>query len=359
MSRAENLLEPKPDSLSQEAVVKVASRMGRRSFLKTTAAASVGLCIAGFVPELLSAAARGAAPVDVDAAAAAVAGAGPTERIAAADAGLTAAVLRSSRLLPAARSSAGPRDGAATAAGSLAAAADRASPPIEASASPPTDRYGDPPCAACDPTAGAVVLCVDAEADAGVVVDAVGELAALRDAGVRPVAGARVAAADEAAAVTGGAVLPAAGAIGCPAVAGIRRTTAGWPALAVVLAAVRAEDAAAAADGAGRNERRAAETASAGPVARGSRAGTAAPTGPAGSDDARSAADISGATAPSVRAAVSPGAACPTGTGVTESPAISTFSDGVAGCGDSAEEPGSGRAEDAGHRPHARAHVAP
>ena len=61
MSRAENLLEVKPDSLSQEAVVKVASRMGRRSFLKTTASASVGLCIAGFVPELLSAAARRAA----------------------------------------------------------------------------------------------------------------------------------------------------------------------------------------------------------------------------------------------------------------------------------------------------------
>src|SRR5438445_2832833 len=58
MSGAENLLEVKPDSLSQEAVVKVASRMGRRSFLKTTASASVGLCIAGFVPELLSAAAR-------------------------------------------------------------------------------------------------------------------------------------------------------------------------------------------------------------------------------------------------------------------------------------------------------------
>ena len=61
MSRAENLLEVKPDSLSQVAVVKVASRMGRRSFLKTTASASVGLCIAGFVPELLSAAARRAA----------------------------------------------------------------------------------------------------------------------------------------------------------------------------------------------------------------------------------------------------------------------------------------------------------
>src|SRR2546429_9481319 len=61
MSRAENLLEVKPDSLSQEAVVKVASRMGRRSFLKTTASASVGLCIAGSVPELLSAAARRAA----------------------------------------------------------------------------------------------------------------------------------------------------------------------------------------------------------------------------------------------------------------------------------------------------------
>ncbi len=61
MSRAENLLEVKPDSLSQEAVVKGASRMGRRSFLKTTASAGVGLCIAGFVPELLSAAARRAA----------------------------------------------------------------------------------------------------------------------------------------------------------------------------------------------------------------------------------------------------------------------------------------------------------
>ena len=33
MSRAENLLEVKPDSLSQEAVVKVASRMGRRLHL--------------------------------------------------------------------------------------------------------------------------------------------------------------------------------------------------------------------------------------------------------------------------------------------------------------------------------------
>src|SRR2546430_17470810 len=61
MSRAENLLEVKPDSLSQEAVVKVASRMGRRAFLKTTAFTGVGLCIAGFVPELLSAAARRAA----------------------------------------------------------------------------------------------------------------------------------------------------------------------------------------------------------------------------------------------------------------------------------------------------------
>ncbi len=50
MSRAENLLEVKPDSLSQVAVVKVASRIGRRAFLKTTASAGVGLCIAGFVP---------------------------------------------------------------------------------------------------------------------------------------------------------------------------------------------------------------------------------------------------------------------------------------------------------------------
>src|SRR5882672_5918602 len=58
MSRAEDLREVKSDLLLPEAVSKAASRMGRRSFLKTTASASAGLCIAGFVPELLSATAR-------------------------------------------------------------------------------------------------------------------------------------------------------------------------------------------------------------------------------------------------------------------------------------------------------------
>ena len=58
MSRAEDLRKVKSDLLLPEAVSKAASRMGRRSFLKTTASASAGLCIAGFVPELLSATAR-------------------------------------------------------------------------------------------------------------------------------------------------------------------------------------------------------------------------------------------------------------------------------------------------------------
>jgi len=81
-------------------------------------------------------------------AAAAVAGAGATERIDADDAGLTTAVERSSRELPAARSSAGPR-GAGVA--EVCAAADVAgcdSPPIEASAIPPAGRYDARPGAA-------------------------------------------------------------------------------------------------------------------------------------------------------------------------------------------------------------------
>jgi isoquinoline 1-oxidoreductase beta subunit len=61
MSHAEDLLEVKSDLLLQEAVSNAASRLGRRSFLKTTASAGAGLCIAGFVPELLSAAALRAA----------------------------------------------------------------------------------------------------------------------------------------------------------------------------------------------------------------------------------------------------------------------------------------------------------
>src|SRR5947209_4962031 len=58
MKHADDLFEVKSDLLLQEVVSKAASRMGRRSFLKKTASAGVGLCIAGFVPELLSAAAR-------------------------------------------------------------------------------------------------------------------------------------------------------------------------------------------------------------------------------------------------------------------------------------------------------------
>jgi isoquinoline 1-oxidoreductase beta subunit len=61
MSHAEDLLEVKPDLLLQEAVGNAVSRLGRRSFLKTTASAGAGLCIAGFVPELLSAEALRAA----------------------------------------------------------------------------------------------------------------------------------------------------------------------------------------------------------------------------------------------------------------------------------------------------------
>jgi isoquinoline 1-oxidoreductase subunit beta len=58
MSRPDDLREVNSDLHLQEAVSKAASRMARRSFLKTTAAAGAGLCIAGFVPELLTAAAR-------------------------------------------------------------------------------------------------------------------------------------------------------------------------------------------------------------------------------------------------------------------------------------------------------------
>jgi hypothetical protein len=41
------------NSLLEDAVSKTPSPMGRRSFLKATASASAGLCIAGFIPELL------------------------------------------------------------------------------------------------------------------------------------------------------------------------------------------------------------------------------------------------------------------------------------------------------------------
>ena len=42
------------DSLLQQAASEAASRFGRRTFLRTTAGATGGLCIAGFVPEFLS-----------------------------------------------------------------------------------------------------------------------------------------------------------------------------------------------------------------------------------------------------------------------------------------------------------------
>jgi len=75
---------------------------------------------------------------------AADAGPGATVRIALADAGLTVAVLRSSRAVPAARSSAEPCGAAVD----CSADAVRASPPIDASASPPTGRYDDGPASA-------------------------------------------------------------------------------------------------------------------------------------------------------------------------------------------------------------------
>lgn len=58
MNRPADPRQVHPDLHLLEAVGKAASRTARRSFLKTTAAAGAGLCIAGFVPELLTAAAR-------------------------------------------------------------------------------------------------------------------------------------------------------------------------------------------------------------------------------------------------------------------------------------------------------------
>lgn len=250
---------------------------------------------------------------------------GATVRIADADAGLTAAVLRSSRALPAARNNAAPR--AADAVGSVAGAV-RASPPIDASASPPTGRYDGPGPAGEDSACVAAGLVAVVVAGPVAVVAAAGVAAAVDmgravdgdDMGVGDCAAGRDDAAgrgsDESVAIEGlSAAAAAAGRLAAAgATAGDRRTTADSAAPAARAAAI---------DGAAGSDRRAvaAATVNAGPVAR--RSAPVAPvrmlelTAPGepvsiGPEPMRPAsrAEISGSTAPMPRAAVSPGAEC-------------------------------------------------
>jgi len=246
---------------------------------------------------------------------------GATARIAAADAGLTAAVLRSSRALPAARNNAAPR--AADAAGSVAGAV-RASPPIDASASPPTGRYDGPVAAGEDAARVAAAPVAVVRAWPVAVVAAAGFSAAV-DIG-RAVDGddMGVAGRDDAAGGDSGesvaierlsAAAAAAGRVAAVgATAGDRRTTA-----ASVAPAARA----AAIDGAAGSDRRAvaAATVNAGPVARRSAPvapirmlelaapGAAASIGPE-TMGPPSRLEINESTVPMLRAAVSPGAEC-------------------------------------------------
>ncbi len=240
-----------------------------------------------------------ACPPTVAAAAAPVAGA--TVRIAEDDDGLTAAVVRSSRLLPAARNNAGPR--AAAIAGSSADPL-RASPPIDASARPATGAYDgelrpiDEAADVADFVAVAALSAVRLDgddaapagrADTGVLGDPVG-----------PDSGAAVEA-------------PTGAAAGCEAAAaaaGIRRTTAGS---AVPVARVVADTAAI--DGADGSERRAvaAATVRAGPVTRRNPAGFSDRCAPTAYGAAVSMPDINGSTATRLRAAVSPGTGCEAG----------------------------------------------
>jgi len=292
---------------AKPATVAPGRALGKR---RTTAAAGVAELAAELAAEV--AADRG--PVALArlavAAAAACAAAGATERIALPDAGRTVAVLKSSCALAAARSSAGPR-GAATLAGSPPGTV-RARPPIEASASPPDGRYaGGSTGRACDVVAMAgvaVPVAAGRIVRAGAVVVA---RAAARSGGAGAVAG--VAGCGTLAA--GGVVVAAATGADCVVVAaGILRTTGSAAVRAGRLAA-----AAAPADGAGSNDRRAvaAATVSAGPVARRSPAGVAVAsplrTAPdlAAAGVAGSTADISESTDAMPRAAVSPGAECP------------------------------------------------
>jgi hypothetical protein len=253
-------------------------------------------------------------------------------RIAVVAAGLMAAVVRSSRALPAARNNAAPRGAAAIEA---VAGPVRASPLSDASAIPDTGWYdetagascalGRCDVAACDVGACDVAACDVAGFDvagfnvaAAVVVDCPGGagadviwrefgLAVSRvvecgeAAGAAPAgAGGRVCAAGVGAGVGAGVAAEA---------AGIRRTT-GDDSTGV---AVRAA-AAAAADGAAGSQRFdvAAATVSAGPVTRRRPAGRAgAATGDVSAGTcapARSRVDINGSGPPSPRAAVSPGA---------------------------------------------------
>jgi hypothetical protein len=150
--------------------------------------------------------------------AAAVVDDGATERIAAADAGLTVDVLRSSPALPADRNNDAPR-GAVDAWSWLAAV--RAKPPIDAIARPRAGWYDD----RLAVVAGVVALvAADAAAAAGAAPGAIARWFASRRTGARLAGGVVVAAG----AGADGCVVAAAAA-GCtaPAAAGRRRTTAG------------------------------------------------------------------------------------------------------------------------------------
>lgn len=273
---------------------------------------------------------------------------GATARIAAADAGLTATVLRSSRALPAARNNAAPR--AADAVASVAGAV-RASPPIDASASPPTGRYDGPGPAGGDAARVAAAPVAVVRAWPVAVVAAAG-FAAADDIG-RAIEGDDVDAAGRDAAGRGSgesvaieglsAAAAAAGRLAAAGpTAGDRRTTAGSAAPAARAAAI---------DGAAGSDRRAvaAATVNAGPVARRSAPvapvrmlelaapGEAASIGP-DPIGPPSRAEINGSTVPMLRAAVSPGAECAAralaAAGAVSAASFGAGDDGAAGVAD-------------------------